>query len=75
MAKHYDELPCVKLSGVVHLTVSGTRCACGHQWPLDASDRDTKLDNIIWLDKAAITCPGCLAFFDCITAPVSNIRS
>lgn len=53
MAKFYGDLPCVKLGGVIHLTVSGSRCAFGHHWYYHVLNRNLKFHNIIWRDKAA----------------------
>lgn len=65
MAKYYGDLPCAKLAGVIHLTVSGTQCACGHPWRYGMTERDNgKFVNIIWRDKKAITCPKCLAYLE-----------
>ena len=66
MAKFYGDLPCAKLAGTIHLTVSGTRCACGRPWHYGMSYSRTGAGfvNIIWRDKAAITCPECLAYLE-----------
>lgn len=69
MAKHYDDIPCIVFDDVIHIAVSGFHCACGRSWRQHASD------NIVWLDKSAVTCPECLAFLESVTAPLSHIRS
>ena len=64
MAKFYGDLPCTKLNGTIHLTVSANRLACGGTWRYNRPDRSGKFHNIIWRDKAAITCPECLVYLE-----------
>lgn len=32
MAKYFGDIPCVKIGGYIHVTVSGSKCLCGCEW-------------------------------------------
>lgn len=59
MATHYGDIPCVRLNGIVHITVSGTKCLCGASYRYSHPDRMGNAGNIIWRDIEAVTCEKC----------------
>lgn len=60
MSKYYGDMPCVNLNGIVHITVSGTKCACGRGWAYGKGRRsDGKFANIVWRTDDAVTCTKC----------------
>ena len=73
MAQHYGDIPCVNLSGVIHATVSGSRCACGCEWHYGVSNRSGKFVNIIWRSKDAITCKDCLRAMEKVEVSPSQL--
>lgn len=60
MSKYYGDIPCINLNGVVHITVSGTKCTCGREWAYGKGRRcDGRFVNIIWRTADAVTCAEC----------------
>lgn len=60
MSKYYGNLPCVKLNGVIHITVSGTQCLCGGTYTYGRPSRsEKKCVNIIWRTFDVVTCDMC----------------
>lgn len=65
MSKHCGDIPCANLNGIIHITISGTKCACGREWAYGRPSRsEKKCVNIIWREKEAVTCPDCLAAYE-----------
>lgn len=62
MSKHYGDIPCVNLNGVIHITAGASKCACTKEWIYGHKSRGGKFKNIIWRNKEAVTCPDCLAW-------------
>lgn len=58
MAKHFGDLPCAKINGVIHITVSGSDCLCGQGWNYADPFAD-KSTNLIWRTIEGVTCPVC----------------
>lgn len=58
MAKHYGDIPCVKLDGIIHITKNGTECLCGTKWRCGYINRDRPQNraNIIWRTSDVVTC-------------------
>lgn len=67
MAKMYGDIPCVNISGVIHITVNSKECLCGHAWSYEApflyAREGTKRTNIIWRRLEAVTCRRCKELF------------
>lgn len=59
MASNYGDIPCVNLSGEIHITISATRCLCGNEWKYGVTNRAGKSNNIIWRDLDAVNCEKC----------------
>ena len=59
MAKHYGDIPCVKIDNQIHVTSSATACLCGMTYMYGTTDREGKARNIIWREPDAITCETC----------------
>jgi len=59
MARFYGDIPCVNLNGVIHITVSGTKCLCGQSYKYSKPDREGDNVNIIWREIEVVTCEKC----------------
>lgn len=59
MARYLGDIPCVKIGGYVHITVSGSECLCGCKWNYADPFVDKKT-NLIWRTIEAVTCPDCI---------------
>lgn len=66
MAKHYGDIPCAKLDGIIHITKSGTECLCGAKWQYGYvnKDRPQEKHNIIWRELDTVTCNKCKEVFE-----------
>lgn len=55
----YGDMPCVNLSGIIHITKSATECLCGDTWKYGVINRAGKSKNIIWRDLDRVNCEKC----------------
>jgi len=59
MAKDYGDIPTVELTGVRHVTISGTKCLCGLDYAYGTIDREGHSCNIAWRNLESISCEKC----------------
>lgn len=61
MAKLYGEIPCVKINGIQHITISGTECLCGQSYTYGRpiNRHDMTCNNLIWRELESVTCETC----------------
>lgn len=61
MAKHYEDLPCIKIANLIHITISGTQCLCGQKYAYGkyTNRNSNHSNNIIWRNLNAVTCLKC----------------
>lgn len=66
MAKHYGDIPCANIEGIIHITKSATECLCGREWCYGYvnKDRPQKKQNIIWRELEAVTCYQCKEIYE-----------
>ena len=64
MRDELTEYPCVKIGEIIHITVSGSRCACGREY--DYEEQASSLKNtliirspLLWRTLTEVTCPAC----------------
>ena len=57
------EYPCVKVDGTLHITVDGSRCACGMRYeyahPLDSADTLVVPSPLLWRTISEVSCRKC----------------
>ena len=61
MAKLYGDIPCVKINGIQHITISGTECLCGQPYTYGKpmSRHSMTCNNLIWRELESVTCETC----------------
>ena len=59
MVVGYGDIPCVNLSGIIHITKSSTECLCGDSWKYGVVSRAGKSKNIIWRNLDRVSCERC----------------
>ena len=61
MAKHYGDIPCVKIGNVIHITTSAVSCLCGktYAYGKPKNRNNFSSSNIIWREIDAVTCSIC----------------
>ena len=60
----YTEYPCIKIGETIHITVTGSKCACGRDYDYEeqaTSPKDTVIikSPLIWRTLSEVTCPAC----------------
>lgn len=59
----FDEYPCVNIGDVLHITVSGTTCACGREYvyakELDSADTLIVRSPLLWRTLSEVDCRKC----------------
>lgn len=64
MAKHYGDIPCVKIAEAIHITTSGTTCLCGTKYKYATLGRNGESStNIIWRELESVSCQKCKNLF------------
>lgn len=61
MAKLYGDIPCVKINGIQHITISGTECLCGQPYTYGKpmNRHSMTCNNLIWRELESVTCKTC----------------
>ena len=63
MDEKLKEYPCVEIDGVLHITVSGSRCACGKKYEyadIDMANTIVVRSPLLWRTLQEVTCAMCL---------------
>ena len=59
----FKEYPCVKVSGIIHITISGNKCKCGKNYRIEPmpESKDTLVvkSSLLWRTLPEVTCWKC----------------